>query len=40
MAPMVKTMARAEAAMPAPTAEFSPGKITVNAHVSTIFGMH
>jgi uncharacterized protein YggE len=40
MAPMMKTMeARAAGAPPPPTADFVPGKITVNARVSTIFGM-
>jgi len=41
MAPMVKTMAAraAGAEMAPPTAEFTPGTITVNSHVSTIFTM-
>ncbi len=41
VAPMMRAMqaGAATANMAPPTAEFSPGKITVNARVSTIFGM-
>lgn len=33
----VRTMRAAEAAAPAPTAEFTPQKITVNAHINALF---
>jgi hypothetical protein len=44
MAPGIRTMqARtaeaADMAPPPPTAEFAPSKITITAHVSTVFAM-
>jgi len=35
--PMAARAMRAEAATPAPTAEFTPQKITVTAHINALF---
>jgi uncharacterized protein len=37
--PMARMMAANAAAVPAPTAEFSPQNITVTAHVNAVFGL-